>query len=393
MKLQARIWLVVLSVIALTSTADFFVSRALIEASVRDELGYDARTMRAMLMAMRRVYHQQFLASGLPVNDSTIGFLPAHSLSRIADDFPNWSDSRISFNNVSDRPRNPHNKADADELAAMAWFRANPKAEERLTEIRGPRGDAFYHFTAPIWVEPYCLKCHGKRDEAPPSIARNYDAAYDYRVGDLRGVMSIKLPVDALRERALGEWRHGFLIRLAGYAVLLVLLGLLMNRLVVRRLRLLEASAGRIAAGDYTTRCRIEGDDELASLGRTFDTMAGAVESTNRELAQHRNHLEEMLAERTGELVAANNELVLARDAAEAGSLAKSAFLANMSHEIRTPMNAITGMAYLMKRDDGLTAKQAERLERIYSNARRILGLRDPEPQAAKQNRRETVPV
>ncbi|MBV5332532.1 hypothetical protein JZU54_02985, partial [bacterium] len=66
--------------------------------------------------------------------------------------------------------------------------------------------------------------------------------------------------------------------------------------------------------------------------------------------------------------------LLLARDAADAANMAKSAFLANMSHEIRTPLNAIIGLNYLLRRD-GATPSQIVRLDQVDSAGRHLLAI------------------
>ena len=89
------------------------------------------------------------------------------------------------------------------------------------------------------------------------------------------------------------------------------------------------------------------------------------LKETERELEQHHSQLEEMVAQRT-------RELVVATARAESASLAKSQFLANMSHEIRTPMNAIIGLAHLL-RQAGLPVEHDARLARIEVAGRHLL--------------------
>jgi PAS domain S-box-containing protein len=86
------------------------------------------------------------------------------------------------------------------------------------------------------------------------------------------------------------------------------------------------------------------------------------------ELRRHRDHLGELVAERT-------QALAQAKAQAEAANRTKSTFLANMSHEIRTPMNAILGFSQLMQRDPALTPRQKQHLDTINRSGELLLAI------------------
>jgi len=89
-----------------------------------------------------------------------------------------------------------------------------------------------------------------------------------------------------------------------------------------------------------------------------------------RELERYRDHLEEIIDERTLELRLTNDALLNATEA-------KDTFLASMSHELRTPLNSIIGFSGIMLQGlaGPLNDEQSKQLAMVNSAGHHLLAL------------------
>ncbi len=302
MKLRNKLWLgmgaAFLALFVLFEWNDYRESRANILSELREQ----AQILHGVLVATRRTYQHVFLESGVPLNEQTLHFLPAHAMGKISKNFREWMGNGIGFNNVSDRPRNPANQADAVELEAMAYFRASPQSTQRFVPFTAADGAAYYHYSAPLWMEPHCLKCHGDPADAPRVISQRYPDAFGYQAGELRGLISIKVPVSTVEERVMSVWRKQMLQNLGLMLAAFVSVALLTQLFVIRKLKRIRRAADRLAAGDLNARAELPGGDELAHLGQAFDGMAEAIGGREHAL-QEREELVRLLLESTAEAI------------------------------------------------------------------------------------------
>ncbi|MER5885499.1 HAMP domain-containing sensor histidine kinase [Streptomyces sp. NPDC001941] len=112
---------------------------------------------------------------------------------------------------------------------------------------------------------------------------------------------------------------------------------------VLRPVRKLRAAAEQVSGGALDTRLDVKGHDELADLGRTFNTMAGALQEDDAELRR----------------LEANARR----------------FAADVSHELRTPLAAMTAVTEVLDEDAGsgrLEPETADAVRLISDETRKL---------------------
>ncbi len=186
--------------------------------------------------------------------------------------------------------------------------------------------------------------------------------------GGLLGTLALQISDRALRDATANALNLGISIAVIGMTIIGVI-GLIVGIALTKRLSCLTEVASQYAKGDLSVRSNIRGQDEVGELGRAFDEMALALE-------KHRLHLQELVAERTSELEAANQEL--------------EAFSYSVSHDLRAPLRSIDGFSQALLEDnlDQLDEQGKAYLQRIRKAAGHMSQLIEDLLQLARTSRK-----
>jgi len=91
--------------------------------------------------------------------------------------------------------------------------------------------------------------------------------------------------------------------------VILIVFISLISLTITNPLKKLEIGAIELAEGNYTNKIDVSSHDEVGMLAEKFNYMAQHIESANEELVQMNNMLEDLVKERTNQLIKTNEYL------------------------------------------------------------------------------------
>ncbi|RLA73610.1 MAG: GGDEF domain-containing protein [Epsilonproteobacteria bacterium] len=185
-----------------------------------------SRSIAYLIKAFRHTYQDAFLKNNISIDEKMINLLPVKTVFEISQRFSAYEKGDILIRTISDRPRNPDNKANLFEEKMINYFRENSNEKENFIHI-----DDAYYYTKPLKIKTSCLKCHGKREDAIPSIREKYTKAYDYKLGEIRGLVNITIKEQEIFASLHKDFNNALIVTALLYFFLLTVIYLLIRSL------------------------------------------------------------------------------------------------------------------------------------------------------------------
>ncbi len=167
-------------------------------------------------------------------------------------------------------------------------------------ETRGPRGEPFLTYLAPVLNRAGCQRCHASQQP-------------------VRGVLKLTVSLQAVREEIDAAWRRSLLgVGLLTAGIMLVI-GLLLRRAVMAPIGRVTSAITRAAGGDLRQQVPVIGRDELSVMARSCNRMISELLKSYTGLKNEKDKLRTLILSAREGIIVTDKEgaIVLVNDAAE----------------------------------------------------------------------------
>ena len=178
------------------------------------------------------------------------------------------------FNVTSLKLVNPDNAPDDFERQSLVKFEAGT---DEIVEVEEVDGKYRLRYMAPLSIGERCLGCH--HDQG-------------YVVGDIRGGMNVTIPMDWAFAEIRTNNRMVLNIGIATIVIVILMIFVMFDRLVVKRLKVLENEMDQYPGHrDASKLSQVENQDEIGVLAQHFHKLCQRIDQSQQELEASREQV------------------------------------------------------------------------------------------------------
>ncbi|MCD4664576.1 MAG: DUF3365 domain-containing protein [Bacteroidales bacterium] len=178
----------------------------------------------------------------------------------------------FQFHITSLNPVNPNNLPNNFERQALESFQKKPSGDKYLeySRIEQINNKRYFRYFGPLYTETSCMNCHG---------------THGYKVGDIRGGISIIIPMDSIEQAKQSNYFFMLFAGLTTIVVLILVIYFLIHRVVIKPVQKIETAAKALEDGNYVP-LQIKNNDEIGDLANAFQSMQQKIQTYTQDLQQ-----------------------------------------------------------------------------------------------------------